>query len=267
VPNGAIVPVRAGIGCTVARTVLSVIAATQYLGHALDATEARPVAIVEETVDRSTAGLILAKLDPNMFIYQEQHGTALLVGTGTTAAAATQTVNRIRVSSAQTAGLFVPFEIRGESTGTGAGGICTVLMRANCTGTAIAGMCYANWSQVTLDTGAVVTAGHRVAGALLKTHVLSTAGTQLGDIYAAHFCVGLDKAVTGKTAQMYFESQTSVGEHVDYWFVTRGGSPGEDIGFVENATLGANAKVGAIKIYFGSDGAARYINVYSTATS
>jgi len=118
VPNGAIVPVRAGVACTVARTILSVIAATQYLGHALSATEARPVAIVEETVNRSTAGLILAKLDPNLFIYQEQHGSALLSGTGATAAAASQVVNRINVSSGQTAGCFTALDVRATITGT-----------------------------------------------------------------------------------------------------------------------------------------------------
>jgi len=118
VPNGAIVPVRAGIGCTAGRTVLSVIAATQYLGHSLSATEARPVAIVEETVDRSTAGLILAKLDPNLFIYQDSTGSALLVGTGATAAAASQVVNRINVSSAQTAGRFTALDIQAAVTST-----------------------------------------------------------------------------------------------------------------------------------------------------
>jgi len=120
VPNGAIVPVRAGVACTESRTVLSVITGTNYLGHALDATEARPVAIVEETVNRSTAGLILAKLDPNMFIYQEQHGSALLVGTGATAASASQTLNRMKASSAQTGGSFVMLECDGTLTGTGA---------------------------------------------------------------------------------------------------------------------------------------------------
>jgi len=111
VPNGAIVPVRAGVDCTIGRTVLSVIAATQYLGHALDATEARPVAIVEESVNRSTAGLILAKLDPNMFIYQDATGSSLQVGVGATAAAASQVVNRINVSTAQTAGQFSAMRI------------------------------------------------------------------------------------------------------------------------------------------------------------
>lgn len=111
VPNGAIVPVRAGVACTAGRTVLSVITAVQYLGHALDATQARPVAISEETVDRSTAGLILAKLDPNLFIYQDNTGDSLLVGAGATAAAAAQVVNRINVSTAQTAGQFSALRI------------------------------------------------------------------------------------------------------------------------------------------------------------
>lgn len=111
VPNGAIVPVRAGVACTAGRTVLSVITALQYLGHALDATQARPIAISEETVDRSTAGLVLAKLDPNLFIYQDNTGDSLLVGAGATAAAATQVGNRINLSTAQTAGFFSAVQI------------------------------------------------------------------------------------------------------------------------------------------------------------
>ena len=120
VPNGAIVPVRAGVACTVGRTVLSIISTTQYLGHALSATQARPIAIAEQTnADLgTTAGLILAKLDPNLFIYQDNTGDSLLVGTGATAAAAAQVVNRINVSSAQTAGRFTALDIHAAVTST-----------------------------------------------------------------------------------------------------------------------------------------------------
>lgn len=118
IPNGAIVPVRAGVACTEGRTVLSVISATQYLGHALSATQARPVAISEETVDRSTAGLVLAKLDDTMFLYQDNTGDALYVGTGATAASASQIVNRINVSSGQTGGVFTALDVRATVTGT-----------------------------------------------------------------------------------------------------------------------------------------------------
>lgn len=163
VPNGAIVPVRAGVGCTVARTILSVIASTQYLGHALSATEARPVAIVEETVDRSTAGLILAKLDPNMFLYQEQHGNALYSGVGATAAAAAQVVNRINVTSAQTTGNFTALWVQG---GCSAGG-------------AADGYGLALYVQADLSGAAV----SHTSGTGLWMNI--TGGSQLGKVFAA----------------------------------------------------------------------------------
>jgi hypothetical protein len=98
VPNGAIVPVRTDLSCTVGRTVLALESASQDLTDPLSATQGRSVAIAEETVDRSsTSGLVLAKLDPNMFIYQDNTGDSLLVGK---AAAVTgdMVVNRINVT-------------------------------------------------------------------------------------------------------------------------------------------------------------------------
>jgi len=65
-----------------------------------------------------------------------------------------------------------------------------------------------------------------------------------------------------ETAQLYFESTTLVGEHVDYWFITRGGSPGEDIG-LGHSTQGTN-QFGAIKIRLGYAAADKYIAVYDT---
>jgi len=252
VPNEAVVPVRTDVACTKDVTILAIETTQTELGVPVDGS--RPVAIARETLSSTTARLILAELCPNKFMYMTSRGTALDMAAGVR-------FGKMDITTSSTSLVIGP-QFKMTHTGTGAGGIYATLIRATCEGTAIAGPCYANWSQVTLGADSVVTSGYRAAGALLKTHVLSTAGTQLGDIYAAHFCVGLDKAVTGKTAQMYFESQTSVGEHVDYWFVTRGGSPGEDIGF-GHSTQGTN-QFGAIKIYLTYAGAAKYIPVYDT---
>ena len=77
-PNGAIVPVRTDQTCLISQTILAITVGQSELGVPLG-TDSRPVAISEETVDRETAGLVLAKLDPNLFMYQDHAGTALSV--------------------------------------------------------------------------------------------------------------------------------------------------------------------------------------------
>lgn len=121
VPNGAIVPVRADIECTVGRTILAVETDSQALTQPLSANQGRPVAIAEETdatLD-TTNGLILAKLDPNLFIYQDNTGDALICATAGTSNLA---VNRINVTSAQTSGLFTALWVQATVTAGGTGG-------------------------------------------------------------------------------------------------------------------------------------------------
>ncbi len=78
IPNGAIVPVRTDLNCLVGQTILAVTTANQELGVPL-ATDSRAVAVAEETVDRGTAGLVLARLSLDQFMYQDHGGTALSV--------------------------------------------------------------------------------------------------------------------------------------------------------------------------------------------
>ena len=78
VPNGAVVPVRTDSNCLIDQTILAITTASQELGVPL-ATDSRPVAIARETVDRGTAGLVLAELCPDRFIHQDLGGTALSV--------------------------------------------------------------------------------------------------------------------------------------------------------------------------------------------
>jgi len=79
VPNGAIVPVRTDQNCTVGRTILAVHTAEQHLTGPY-ATAGRSVAVACETLDNSSAAaIILAKLDPNIFLYQKGDADYLLV--------------------------------------------------------------------------------------------------------------------------------------------------------------------------------------------
>jgi len=250
VPNGAVVPVRVDVACTDGTTILAMADGEEELGVPSSGT--RPVAIARETLSSTTARVILAELCPNKFMYQHAQGTDLDMAAGTH-------YGELRVGTTATSIVTGP-QFRVTHTGTGAGGIIGTLIRTTECGTAIAGLTCALWTQLTLGASSVITSGYRGCGLFAKTHVLSTAGTHAGDIYAAHFCLGLDKAVTGKTAQMYFESTTIVGEHVDYWFVTRGGSPGEDIGFAVDST-GTN-QIGSIKIRLGYAADDGYIPVY-----
>jgi len=119
IPNGAVVLVRADVECTVGRTILALESDSQALTQSLGATQGRPVAIAMETnatLD-STAGLIMARLCPNEFIYQDHTGDALIACVG--ADVGDVVVNRINVTSAQTDDRFTAFEIKAEMTGTG----------------------------------------------------------------------------------------------------------------------------------------------------
>jgi len=145
IPNGAIVPVRAGVECTVGRTVLAVITATQYLGHPLSATQAKPVAIAWETnatLD-TTAGIVLAKLDPDMFLNQNSTGDTILVGVGGTAASASMVLNSVESEFGHTGGYGTALMVKNTQSGALAatGGSCAVLGYINVSGsiTAVTG--------------------------------------------------------------------------------------------------------------------------------
>jgi hypothetical protein len=111
IPNGAIVPVRTDCNCTVGTTPLCLASDSQELTSV-----GRPVALAEETVDRSsTSGIVLAKVEPSMWLYQTDGDTALSVDDEL--ATTTGIMNNIYITEAQTAGSFVPLYIHHTSTG------------------------------------------------------------------------------------------------------------------------------------------------------
>lgn len=117
VPNGAVVPVRTDLNCTAGRTVLAVESASQELTVPLAASNAVPVAIAWETVDRSeTSGIVLAKLEPNMFLRQEGDASSLIMDDDATAA---ETVNYSNLYFAGTGGPKRGLYAVGEIAGAG----------------------------------------------------------------------------------------------------------------------------------------------------
>lgn len=115
IANGAVVPVRCDVDTVTGKTILAIQHDQQELGYALSATQARPVAIAMETETGldTTAGITLAKLCPNEFIYQELTGTALIAATTGTDDVV---VNRIKVTSAQTGGRLTALDVQSAST-------------------------------------------------------------------------------------------------------------------------------------------------------
>lgn len=117
IPNGAVVPVRTDLDCTVGRTILAVESASQELTVPLAASTARPVAIAEETVDRSsTSGIVLARLNPDLFIYQYGNASSLICDDDATAA---ETVNSVNLYFAGTGGPKRGLYFVGEIAGAG----------------------------------------------------------------------------------------------------------------------------------------------------
>jgi len=84
VANGAIVPVRAGIACYAGSTVLAIQDGSQSLEQPKYGTASATVAIAEETVDRTTDGIVLAKLLPVSTFNQGNYDVPLRTGDGVT---------------------------------------------------------------------------------------------------------------------------------------------------------------------------------------
>jgi len=114
VANGAIVPVRADQNCVVGRTVLAVHTAEQHLTAPFEVA-GRAVAVAWETKDcATTTGIVLAKLDPNLFICQKGDAAALMIDDEDTG---NIMLNQIWATTAQASGLFSALQIKAWATG------------------------------------------------------------------------------------------------------------------------------------------------------
>jgi len=253
VPNGAIVPVRCDVDTTTGLTVLCIAEGEEELGCSSGAASSRPVAIAMETETGldGTAGITLAKLDPNLFLYNTADGTALDLGLGyghtdqyVTSAITTQ---------------FLPFQIRSVLTGTGAGGLIGAKFTTEFAGTAGVGDVYGLWSQASVNASGAVSGAGKVVGIWAKSYIAASTGTVDADVYGLQVSLYLGTAVGGDTAMMYFDAGTPVAETPDYWFVSYADGPKCSIAYTADTT-GTN-QAGAIKVLIGAT--TGYIPVYT----
>jgi hypothetical protein len=175
VPNGAVVPVRTDQNCLLDQTVLAIQSGEEELGVPIS-TDGRPVAIARETIDRGTAGLVLAELCPERFLYQDMGGTALSIDDASTGTDCV--VNRINVDFLQ------------------ATGNCTALWVQATSGAGAASNGYGLAAYFEADISAAVSA--HTAGVGIWTNI--TGGTQTKNICALE--VGIyeaDAHLTGAT--------------------------------------------------------------------
>jgi len=240
IPNGAIVPVRCDVDTTTGITVLCIAEGEEELGCSSGAASSRPVAIAMETETGldETADITLAKLDPNLFLYNSADGTALDLGLG-------YGHTDLYVTSAITT-QFLPFQVRSQLTGTGAGGLIGAKYTTDMAGTACVGDVYGLWSQAACLTGGAISAAGKLVGMWAKTHTATDAGTQAGAIYGLQVSIYHGVACTGRTAFIYFDEGTAVAESVDYLFEAYDGSPSGSCAYTAD-TSGTNQS-GAIKI-------------------
>jgi hypothetical protein len=231
VPNGAIVPVRTDQNCTAGRTILGIHTGEQHLtGPYGDA--GRPVAIAcEDDNNSAAAATTLAKLDPNLFIWQQGDAAAFLCDSQDSGN--DFTINKIKVTSAQTTGSVGIFSVvlntvntdggsamywEYGNTGTGAGGMKLINAYVEAAGTAIASDVVGMKMQTNLLAGSGSTNAATIMGIFAKVHVKASCGTHEGAICAGRFSLGLDTAVTGITAQLEFEHTSGAAQTVDYLF-------------------------------------------------
>ncbi len=176
-PTGAIVPVRTSLSCTVGVTVLAIKAATYTFTNPVyggSTTSCRAVALAEETVDRSsTNGLVLARLDPDMFVNQGfgVSSNQLVIGEGATTG--TLIPNFISLKSTQTGGDASALRVRMEAAGAGMNIGLGAIRAEGVINAAVA-------HTASYDADGCAVAAHLIC----KTGCTPAAGTNLTGVYA-----------------------------------------------------------------------------------
>jgi len=188
------------------------------------------VAVAWETLDNSSAAaIVLAKLEPNMFIRQKGDAASLLIDDQDTGN--DMCPNIIAITSGQATGSSIALDIglttvttsnyaalylSTTNTGAGTGGFKAAYIKGNAYGTAITGAVHAIHGQMDVEAGCGLSG--IAAGLFAKVHVRASAGTLSGNIYAGQFSLGLDSAVTGRVAMLHFEHTTTAAKTPDYLF-------------------------------------------------
>jgi len=244
IPNGAVVPVRTDQNCLIDQTILAITTAQQELGAPLG-TDSRPVAIARETVDRGTAGLVLAELNPGKFVHQDMGGTALSVDDASTGS--DSVVNKIYVDFLQATGNCTALWVQAES-GAGAA---------------------ANGYGLALYVQADITAtpSSHVGGASFWMNV--TGGTPVVNLYVAEFGIYCDGAELAGASVYAASFRTQVDDacakHYMFHFQADGVDKPDGLFYAYNAAaIGITASDGGVsthKIPINIGGAVRYLMV------
>ena len=249
IPNGAVVPVRTDLNCLIDQTILAVTTASQELGVPLVA-DSRAVAIARETVDRGTAGIVLAELNTNRFIFQDMGGTALSVDDADTTTATM--ANHINVKFLGTASTQIGLFCRGEIAGLGACLSGMWYFETHITDTP-ANVCHALGAALVLNgDDAELTSSSGEVAAAFRASVYTTGTTSAtlsgGDIACILCTTYIDDAVTtpGSIYGLYFHSSDATYHVFTHLFGARHAA---DIAFT---TGSAATNTGSIPIEIGN---------------
>jgi len=117
VPNGAMVPVNAGVYCYAGVTILAVQSGSYSLETPVYGTESATVAIAQETIDRSTDGLVWARLLGVNYFENGSYNVPLRTGDGI--ASGTVKVFERDISTRQTGGRIQATSFRTRLKGSG----------------------------------------------------------------------------------------------------------------------------------------------------
>ena len=257
VPNGAVVPVRTDSNCLIDQTVLAITTGSQELGVPL-ATDSRPVAIARETVDRGTAGLVLAELNPGKFLHQDMGGTALSIDDADTTTASM--VNHINLnflgSATSSRGLYAVGQLNGGGANYGMWKFRTYI-NAQMTST-VHTLC-ANLH--IKDAGQLVDAGEWASAPMyvtVETEVTTTAPTLSGGSLAGiYFGYYVDESTAAPAHAYLFQTNNHASYNWDGILRMAAG----DLGDSDQAGTGAHV------IGFDGDGDIRKIPVLIDGTT
>jgi hypothetical protein len=261
-PNGAIVPVRCAVSSTVGSTILAVTPSASYFGQPVNSLRSRPVAVAEETVSGTTGTplLCLAKVNPNMFMWQNINGAGLNVGTGVSTEVQLCT-NFLAAKSAQTDGDLTVLKVIGEIAGAGGSagyGVTQLKLYVNSASQGTPPTMYAGGACNTIlqfATGATAT-GYFYAGRFLVENDDSTPATVAGaTICSIMSSLNCNTNAPAVLTHMRFEADGT--SKPGYFFVAKSNDA------VCYAAASSISNVGTLKIQVG--GVDKYIVLSSAA--
>ncbi|TES90645.1 MAG: hypothetical protein E3J87_09595 [Candidatus Cloacimonadota bacterium] len=236
IPNGAVVPVRTDSNCLIDQTILAVTTGSQELGVPLVA-DSRSVAIARETIDRGTAGLVLAELNTSRFVYQDMGGTALSVDDADTTTATM--VNHINVKFLGTASTNLGLYCNGTIAGAGACLSGMWYFETHITATP-ANVCHALGAALCLngdDAKLASSSGEISAAFRASVWTLGTTAADLsdGDVTAILCTSYIDDGVTtpGSIYGLYFHSSDATYHVFTHLFGVRHAL---DVGFIAKSS-------------------------------